>query len=68
MCLVSALGIFNLLYSLLQEKALILKAFLLERESLTRGRVLIGDFTVLGGNLRRRVDKRVKIRGVGVYL
>jgi len=32
MCLISSLGFFNLLSSLLEEKVLILKAFLLERE------------------------------------
>ena len=34
MCLFSSLGIFNLFSSLLEEKDLILKAFLLDRESL----------------------------------
>jgi len=38
-CLFSSLGIFNLHSSLLEEKALILKSFLLDRESLIWGRV-----------------------------
>ena len=39
MCLFSSLEIFNLLSSLLEEKVLILKAFIFERESLISGGV-----------------------------
>jgi len=52
-------GLFSSLRSLiffllfLEEKLLILKAFLLERESLISGRVLVGDLVVLGGELIR---------------
>jgi len=53
MCLFSLLGIFNLLSSLLEEKVLTLKAFLLERESLIRGKVLMGDLVAVGGELVR---------------
>ena len=68
MCLFYSLGIVNLLCSLLEEKVLILKVFLLERESLIRGRVshfegvLVGEpffgalVGVLGVALVRRVD------------
>jgi len=59
MCLFFSLMIFNLLSSPLEEKVLILKAFLLERESLIWGRVLTGDLVVLGGALSGRVHKRV---------
>ena len=47
----SSLRVFNLLSSLLEEKVLILKAFLLERESLLWGRVLMGGLVILEGDL-----------------
>ena len=50
MCLFSSLKIFNLLSSVLEENVLILKAFLLQRESLVGGRVLVGDLVLLGGD------------------
>jgi len=49
MCLFSSLRIFNRLSSLLKEKVLILKHFLLDRESLILGRVLMGER--LGGRV-----------------
>jgi len=69
MCLFSSLGIFSLLSSLLEEKVFILKAFLLEEESLVWGRVLVGeslvgDFLVLGGELIRAL----KMRGRGLLI
>jgi len=48
MCLFSSLEIFNVLSSLLEEKFVILKVFLLERESLIFGRALGGRFGGLG--------------------
>ena len=75
MCLISSLGIINLLSSLLEEKVLILKAFLLERKVDLR-ESLDGRLSSLGrrpwwekdlgrrfGGLGRRVDKRLKMRG-----
>jgi len=50
MFLFSSLKIFNLLSSVLEENVLILKAFLLQRESLVGGRVLVGDLVLLGGD------------------
>jgi len=69
MCLVSSLGIFNLLSSLLEEKVVDLEGLSLRernfglRESLGK-RALGGRFYGLG----RRVNKSLKMRGVGVYL
>ena len=68
MCLVSLLGIFNLLSSLLEENVLILKVFPLERKFDLRERLHVkaigGRLGGHGGELIREPENK----GVGVYL
>ena len=57
--------IFNLISSLIEEKVLILKVCILDRESFIWGRVLVGDLAVFGGDLGRGLMRPLKMKGVG---